>query len=133
MDLYSPRFTTYYFQMLVFDEDKQTNKISLKYYLMAVEFVSLEGNESQTAFELNMPKPFLNVLSVFELDIDCLFKQKQLIESEPNLGSKRKMLESVRSISTKRPKTSGFFMPNLAYLISFCEEKLAYGALSCEV
>lgn len=119
--------------MVEFKENDATKEIDQKYYLMAVQYLALDGCEPSNGFETDMPKPFLNILSVFELDILSLFGDKSKLETILETCGKRKLFDSDSKITIKRPKMSGFFVPNLAYLISFCEEKLAYGALSAEV
>lgn len=127
--LFSVAHITLLKQMVVFEESPDTLEIVQKYYLMAVVFNSLDGIETQSAFD--QPKLFANVLSVYELDMLCLFKPK--VSSDENLYDGFKKRKShFGETGAKKPKASGF-VPNLAYLISFCEEKLIYGALSAEV
>ncbi|KAI1285965.1 Mediator of RNA polymerase II transcription subunit 14 [Halotydeus destructor] len=118
------------FLMVTFEE--KDGETCQKYYLLAGEHCAVDSLENQPSLEVELPKCFVNVTSVFEIDILSLFKPSEVNSGRQYGSGKRKLQHVDQEEQLKKIKTSGF-MSNLAYLLSFCEEKLYYGALSSEL
>lgn len=127
-----------YYLMVVFEETPESCEITMKYYLMSVENVSFDGIQTQNSQmdQIESAKSFLRVNTLLGLDTNCLLKGKSRSSSSglsfsDNFGKRK--IKSSEETDSKKLKNCGFYIPDLAYLISFCEEKLAYGSLSSEL
>ncbi|RWS16530.1 Mediator of RNA polymerase II transcription subunit 14-like protein [Dinothrombium tinctorium] len=120
--------------LLVLFEELPDSNINPRYFLLSVEQVSLDSVEHQPPFEIELPKTYLQLNSIFEIDISSIVRSKENSSAySDSLSEKRKLITNDTFESTKKVKNPGFFIPEFAHLITFCEEKLAYGALSCEL
>ncbi|CAG2161554.1 unnamed protein product [Oppiella nova] len=141
MDLKSPklyyRFGKHYNNCLVtvFGEKESTNEIEIDYYLLYVSQTSATTVESSTQFDVELPKPYLQITKALKLDICNILRQSFSSEDICDKNGKRKMCLSNTNESNKIPRngTTGYYIPELAHVVSFCEEKLAYSSLSSEL
>lgn len=116
--------------MVTFEESPASDDIIQKYYLLTAKSVALQ-QPGDGHFDVDLPKAFLSVSTVFEMDIPSLFQPQYTQKLDVTLpNGKRKLGDAPEPARKKR---GSCFMSNLAYLISFCEEKLTYGTLSMEV
>lgn len=106
-----------------------TSDIRLSYSLLTAERVSFDGNSCVTPFETELPKSFLRIKSVVDLDTATI-TNKTSGKTDDNFGKRK---QTGDESPQKKAKNTGFFIPELAFIISFCEEKLSYGSLSCEL
>ena len=110
----------------------ESKDLKLDYHLISVESVPFDGSNDQGSnHEIELPKLFLKVNSLLKLDTSGLIRKSSHKFDTSPIGSKRK-LQVVAEESCKKVRPS-FTVPELSYLIAFCEEKLAYGSLSCEL
>ena len=123
-----------HYLMLKINAPANSSEISFGYSFMAVDRVSFDGKKSlsdaSNAFENEIPRSFVRVASCVELDTKSLLNKTASIFNET--AGKRKGLDT-QSSPNKKTKYTGFFIPDLAFIISFCEEKLSYGCLSSEL
>ena len=113
--------------MVTFEESVSTNELEQKYYLLSATTSSLETGDQPVDSELT--KSFVHVTSFLQLDMLSLFNPRS--RSDYLLvGNKRKLVAQDDNQSKRKASS---FVSNLAYLVSFCEEKLTYGALSSEL
>ena len=126
------------FILVVLDSDINLEESKHQYYLLTVDNVPLENVSRSTPFETELPKVYVRLNSIFELDLKSILttKYNKATNETANFGNafgKRKLLSSEPSESNKKSKLSTFFVPEFAHLVSFCEERLACGALSNEL
>lgn len=123
-----------YYLMVKINAPSDSSDISFHYSFMSVERVSFDGKKSLSdvpnSYENEFPKSFVKVSSCVELDTKSLLNKNSSSFNE--CTGKRKNIDS-GSTTSKKMKYTGFFIPDLAFIISFCEEKLSYGCLSSEL
>ena len=140
MSLKSPklyyRFSKHHNNCLVtvFDEDDLRHELKIDYYLLYISHTSTSNEESSTQFELELPKPYLQITKALKLDISNISHHSFLSEDSSDRNGKRKMCSiNIGENKVQRTSASGYYIPELAHVVSFCEEKLAYSSLSSEL
>jgi len=123
--------------MVVFDNEKgDLANIWFDYYLLVTTNVSVENNKSSETFEQETPKHYMQIIKVLHLDSANICYIYYCDEPGMVLSdiSKRKLVSnSNEAFQTKRRKLPGYYIADLAHIISFCDEKLAYSCLSTEL
>ncbi len=125
--------------MVAFDNDcTALANMWIEYYLLSVNYVSVENNtkSGSVGYEHETPKHFMQLLKLVHLDSSNI--SFNFYSDEPSFGglrSKRKLvsLQKPERFSNKRRKLPGYYIAELAHIISFCEEKLAFTCLSTEL
>lgn len=119
----------------VFDENETKNDITIDYYLIYVSQTSVPNVEPTQQFEAEFAKPYLQITKVLKLDISNILHQPYSSEDVCDKNGKRKMCSNQSQTSKVQRKnaTTGYYIPELAHVVSFCEEKLAYSSLSAEL
>ncbi|CAG2112067.1 unnamed protein product, partial [Medioppia subpectinata] len=163
------RFGKHYNNCLVtvFGENEVQSEIEIDYYLLYVSQTSSTSVESSVQFDVDLPKPYLQITKALKLDISNILRQsfssednmfyvdlpkpylqitkalkldisnilRQSFSSEDSCdrNGKRKICSNNEVKKMARNETTGYYIPDLAHVVSFCEEKLAYSSLSHEL
>ena len=119
------------------DHQAENNNVQPEYYLLNVEKTNIEY-ENKFKIDLNeIEKSFLLVKSLIKLNLNCMKPNaKQLNEASKYFGVKRKFdeLDCNNHLSEgESNQKDGFFIADLIYLLSFCEEKMVYSLVSAEL
>lgn len=118
----------------VFDEDELRHQLKIDYYLLYISHTSTASDDSSSQFEPDLPRPYLQINRALKLDISNISRHSFLSEDNCDKNGKRKMCcVNAGDNKIQRTSTSGYFIPELAHVVSFCEEKLAYSSLSSEL
>lgn len=129
------RHRDYYLMVQLRTQDLPPN-VTFVYSLLSIEHVTFDGRNLQepntSIFEAGLQKSFIRVISVAELDMNSLSGKESSIKSADS-GKKRKNEDDTQSGIKRVKHPASFFISELAFLISFCEEKLSYGTLSNEL
>jgi mediator of RNA polymerase II transcription subunit 14 len=120
--------------LIKFDSSEFQNQ---KYFMILLES-SGEGDAPPSANDTyTSSKALYSLNSIFELNIDCILQQKhgkKMADSylDTSTGLKRKRTATDDQVD-KRACLGSFYISEFAYIINFCEEKLAYGCLCKEL
>ncbi|KAK3931598.1 Mediator of RNA polymerase II transcription subunit 14 [Frankliniella fusca] len=119
--------------------DLEENKGSLlditcAFYLASVRPVSIQEEEQSAEDADNeMPKPYLKVLTLIELDtFVATHGPCTSIDESQSFGKRKKYLVSDRE-SHIRSKHPAYFIPELAHVVSMCEERIPFVNLCHEL
>ena len=122
--------------VVVFTDQTEGDNVLPDYYLMNVEPAHIEY-ENRFKVDLDeIQRSFVTVKSLIKLNKSCILKPdaRQLNEARTQFVSKRKFdeIDSYRldKRSDEPAQEDSFFIAELVYLYSFCEEKMAYSLLS---
>ena len=121
----------HYFVVVFTDQTDGNNNVLPDYYLMNVEPAPIEyENRLKTDLD-EIQKSFLTVKSLIKLNKACILKPdaKQLDEARKQFGIKRKF-DEIDEADGEAAHEDSFFIAELVYLYSFCEERMAYSLLS---
>ena len=123
-----------HYLMVTLNAPAESSEVSLRYSFLTTERVSFDGRrasvEATNPYEPETPKSFVRVNSFVELDKNSLLNK---LPSSTSSDASGKRKTEGQSNAVKKVKYTGFFIPDLAFIISFCEEKLSYGCLSSEL
>jgi mediator of RNA polymerase II transcription subunit 14 len=118
----------------VFSESDSQTDITIDYYLIYVSQTSIGSADSSQQFEVELPKPYLQITKVLKLDVSNILHHPYSSEDVCDINGKRKMSSNQSETSKlQRKSATGYYIPELAHVVSFCEEKLAYSSLSNEL
>nr|XP_027196694.1 mediator of RNA polymerase II transcription subunit 14-like [Dermatophagoides pteronyssinus] len=138
--------------MINFDNDQNSNiNIWMDYYLLHLNNISIQDQQQQQQQKSNQidqfdqqecPKHFIEILKILPLDSSNILQNYYYGSSsnynndqELNIGRKRKSSTNtmINLQSIKRKKLPGYYITELAHIVSFCDEKLSYTCLSQEL
>lgn len=120
--------------MVAFDNDSTTlSSMWIEYYLLSVNYVSVENRikSGSVGYEQETPKHYMQLLKLIHLDSPNI--SYNFYAEEPSFGEAKRKLVGLKNNSAKRQKLPGYYIAELAHIISFCEEKLAFSCLSSEL
>lgn len=135
--------------MVIFDNDKSSSfNLWMDYYLLHLNNISITDNQPKTHSQSNTmdqfdqqecPKQFMEILKVLPLDSSSILQNYYYGNNDVDLpimvngaGMKRKS-SMIDLPLVKRKKLPGYYITELAHIVSFCEEKLSYTCLSQEL
>ncbi|KAF7491073.1 Mediator of RNA polymerase II transcription subunit 14 [Sarcoptes scabiei] len=143
--------------ILVYDNEKDDcSKIWMEYYLVELNHISIVQNESTenddsqqldttttTLVSQENPKNFTEIIKVLPLDTANILLNYSIANSDANVSKRKRKKPESQSSSTQelivfdkkqqRKKLPGYYITDLAHIVSFCEEKLSYHCLSIEL
>ncbi|KAE8748234.1 hypothetical protein FOCC_FOCC005073, partial [Frankliniella occidentalis] len=112
--------------------DLQENKgssldITCAFYLASVRAVSIQEEEQSSEDTDNeMPKPYLKVLTLIELDtFVATHGPCTSVDESQSFGKRKKHFNTDRE-SHLRSKHPAYFIPELAHVVSMCEERIPF-------
>lgn len=114
----------------------ESNSVEIGYDLLSVKYVSFDCGDSSTsmASESDLPKVFVKLSSVFKLDIASLTNRHiDSITCDFLPGKRKRILDLVEAASSKKLKSTAFFISELAHIISFCDDKFFNTSLAVEL
>ena len=127
-----------YYLVVIFTDKTENHNIIPEYYLMNVEHTNIEY-ENKFRIDLDeVHKSFIGVKSIIKLNVNSILKPsiKQLDDEVKKYFGKRKFDEFDNSNLDKEAELTNkhsYFITELIFLLSFCEEKMSYCFLSSEL
>lgn len=122
--------------MVIFDNDNASN-IWMEFYLICIANVSMDNGQNNRligSFRQESPRHYMEITKALHLDSSNIVHTSQSPKSSSWINSHHKrQLTRTDYNSCKRRKLPGYYIAELAHIISFCEEKLSYSALSTEL
>lgn len=118
-------------------DNKGTQKPEFRYFMLTIHASPLENLDNHPHYETDLPKVYAKLESLIELDMQSIIGSNRLSgmcsrkNTNVSVLGKRKIGDD--EIGYKKQKLNGFFIPEIAFLVNFCEEKLVLGALSAEL
>ncbi|CAG0893105.1 unnamed protein product [Darwinula stevensoni] len=117
-------------------------EMSYKYFLVFVKPCSIEDDPKDDTVETELPKMYLRVLSMVELDsfitihgpctrVDVGDIHERVLSSarkRPHLTGSRHDMPLA-----KRSKHGAYFIPQIAHVVALCDERLAFSSLAHEL
>ncbi|XP_054168688.1 mediator of RNA polymerase II transcription subunit 14-like [Oppia nitens] len=119
----------------VFNENESNDEIEIYYYLLYLSQTTGTGSDSNNQFDIEIPKLYVQINKALKLDISNILRETFSSEDNCDKNGKRKLCTNnlCEPNKTVRTATTGYYIPQLAHVVSFCEEKLAYSLLSLEL
>lgn len=63
--------------MGVFKEIEDSSEVNFRYYLLNVDYVTLDSLEAPGSYETELPKTYLKLKSLLELDVDSIIRRSK--------------------------------------------------------
>ncbi|KAF4526396.1 hypothetical protein B566_EDAN012686 [Ephemera danica] len=127
--------------ILVVEFDERTDspcEVTCNFYLAMVKPSSIEDNPDDDSVETDIPKTYLKVQSLVELDSFVVthgpFTSVDDVAGGSAVpGSKRKSPTGRTDSPARRQKHPAYFIPELAHVVAMCDERIPFVTLAQEL
>ncbi|XP_018328535.1 mediator of RNA polymerase II transcription subunit 14 isoform X2 [Agrilus planipennis] len=122
------------------EKENTSCEVGFSFYLAVVKQSSIEDNPNDDTIETEIPKSYLKVQSLIELDTFVVThgpftNVDEEIDTERNesSGLKRKTSTNKMECGTRRSKQPAYFISELAHVVAMCDERLPFITLTKEL
>nr|XP_022906712.1 mediator of RNA polymerase II transcription subunit 14 isoform X2 [Onthophagus taurus] len=124
-------------------KERESNpcEIDCNFYLIVVKAASIEEGFEDESIESELPKVYLKVQSVIELDTFVVTHGPftnvdggaDLSDSTPEAGTLKRKGSGGSESASRRSKQPAYFIAELAHVVAMCDERLPFVTLSSEL
>ncbi|XP_066584073.1 mediator of RNA polymerase II transcription subunit 14 isoform X2 [Prorops nasuta] len=117
-------------------------EIECSFYMAVVKHSSIEDDPHDDSIEAEIPKMYLKVQTLIEFDTFVITHGPFTSvdnEAMETTGNKRRSTgatgktDAVGASQNRRPKHPAYFIPELAHVVAFCDERIPFVTLSQEL
>ncbi|EEB11666.1 CRSP complex subunit, putative [Pediculus humanus corporis] len=114
------------------EKENAPYEIDCQFYMAVVKQSSIEDNPEDDTIETEIPKMYLKVLSLIEFDSFVILHGPYTSIEDEKVPGKRKASGKFES-SPRRLKQPAYFIPELAHVVSLCDERIPFVTLAQEL
>ena len=114
------------------EKENAPYEIDCQFFMAVVKQSSIEDNPEDDTIETEIPKMYLKVLSLIEFDSFVILHGPYTSIEDEKVPGKRKASGKFES-SPRRLKQPAYFIPELAHVVSLCDERIPFVTLAQEL